>query len=73
MISGLMLNNITTSAVSLSYQECVICNTLGVFIGQQKKGKPDGFIRFINKFGHIYEGQANCNGANGWGRLIMGQ
>ena len=73
LISGIMISNMTTSPITLSYQECVICNNLGIFIGQEKNGKPDGFIRFINKFGHIYEGQANSQGANGWGRLIIGQ
>ena len=32
--------------------------------------KPDGFILFFSSKGHIYEGQATENGANGWGRLI---
>ena len=53
---GIMMNLITDSPVSLEYQQCYLCTSHGVFIGQHKDGKPNGFVRFINKFGQIYEG-----------------
>jgi hypothetical protein len=53
---GIMMNLITDSPVSLEYKQCYLCSSHGLFIGQCKDGKPDGFVRFINKFGQIYEG-----------------
>ena len=46
--------------VSLTFQECTLgyWDGDGIFIGQHNDGIPDGYIRFVDKDGRIYEGNA---------------
>jgi hypothetical protein len=62
----------TGSPISMSFQGCKLYGYDGVFIGQHKDGKPNGFIKFINEYGGLYEGQANKDGFNGFGRYTNG-
>ena len=62
----------TNSPISLQFQECELgyWDGAGIFVGQHQDGDPNGYIRFIDKYGRIYEGVANARGFNGWGRQI---
>ena len=44
------------------------------FIGQSDAdGKPNGIVRVVYPYGHVYEGQMTPNGnKNGWGILYNG-
>ena len=54
----------------MTYTSCKVDRDYGVFIGEEKYGKPNGFVRVLFKNGHIYEGIVMKDSKNGWGRYI---
>ena len=55
------------------YKKCKVDGQKCLFIGQQEKEVPNGFVRVIFPNGSIYEGVVNGKSRNGWGRFITAE
>ena len=48
--------NLSLMPITTNFIQCKLYGYFGVFVGQHQYGVPNGYIKFINEYGSIYEG-----------------
>ena len=66
-----LLEKVKNTKITLTYLKGTLSKYTGFFIGQHQNSTPHGFIRFLDIYGPIYEGQAINGKIQGYGRLTF--